>query len=314
MPMKQPLFDPRLDRCAVGGLRPQPLSCVGRRDLLTPESCGLAHGPLLGGVRGRSRGQLGGGGGMNGISPGAVGARTDTGETGGGEQAESSSQRQYLILAASNRSWTCEVLLPALLATASVTLIDARLVDDGRLGAAIDELQPCVVVVEQQLLEDDIGLEIRQLSALAFPARLVLLMREVEQEWADLILAGNVSGVLLEGSCGQACMSVLSKVGEGEIWLPRWVLSHALVLLRSSRADDRRAEESFLTRGRPLLTPREREIALLVADGLSNKQVASRVHLSIDTVKKNLSRIYAKFGVHDRTELAARLHRNDRST
>lgn len=53
------------------------------------------------------------------------------------------------------------------------------------------------------------------------------------------------------------------------------------------------------------LTPREREIAELVAQGQANKQVAATLFLSEKTIEHHLSRVYAKVGVRSRTELAA---------
>ena len=57
------------------------------------------------------------------------------------------------------------------------------------------------------------------------------------------------------------------------------------------------------------LTPRERDIAELVAQGRSNKQAAAALFLSEKTIEHHLSRIYAKVGVRSRVELAARLAR-----
>jgi DNA-binding CsgD family transcriptional regulator len=63
--------------------------------------------------------------------------------------------------------------------------------------------------------------------------------------------------------------------------------------------------------GRPAasseLTVTERRVAELVAEGLANKQVAAALFVSPKTVEGHLSRIYAKLGVHSRTELAHRL-------
>jgi len=53
------------------------------------------------------------------------------------------------------------------------------------------------------------------------------------------------------------------------------------------------------------LTAREREIGELVAGGLTNKEVAARLFVSVRTVEATLSRLYAKLGVRSRTELAA---------
>ncbi len=56
-----------------------------------------------------------------------------------------------------------------------------------------------------------------------------------------------------------------------------------------------------------LLTPREREVALAVMDGLSNGEIGRRLGIELDTVKKHLSRVYAKVGVASRTQLIRRL-------
>jgi DNA-binding CsgD family transcriptional regulator len=54
------------------------------------------------------------------------------------------------------------------------------------------------------------------------------------------------------------------------------------------------------------LTPTERQIAELVADGRSNKEVAAALFVTVKTVEANLSRIYAKLGIRSRTALAGR--------
>jgi DNA-binding CsgD family transcriptional regulator len=53
----------------------------------------------------------------------------------------------------------------------------------------------------------------------------------------------------------------------------------------------------------PTLTPREREVAQLVASGLTNLEVAGRLGLSIRTVETHLQRVYTKFGIHRRDQL-----------
>lgn len=55
------------------------------------------------------------------------------------------------------------------------------------------------------------------------------------------------------------------------------------------------------------LTERELQIAVLVAKGLLNKQIANKLSLSVYTVSTHLRRIFTKFGVHNRTALAAKI-------
>jgi DNA-binding NarL/FixJ family response regulator len=61
------------------------------------------------------------------------------------------------------------------------------------------------------------------------------------------------------------------------------------------------------------LTPSELEVATLVASGRSNREVAETLHMTVNTVETNLSRIYRKLGVRSRSELGATL-RTGRNT
>jgi DNA-binding NarL/FixJ family response regulator len=85
------------------------------------------------------------------------------------------------------------------------------------------------------------------------------------------------------------------------------------VLLRDAAARELRragtrvsasARRGAARAGRQALTDREQEIADLVAQGRSNKEVARALFLSEKTVEHHLSRIYAKLAVRSRTELA----------
>ncbi len=75
------------------------------------------------------------------------------------------------------------------------------------------------------------------------------------------------------------------------------------------------ADELARIPGRPPgsgeLTETERRVAELVAEGLSNKEVAARLFVSVRAVESNLSKVYAKLGVRSRTELPGRLGGSD---
>jgi DNA-binding NarL/FixJ family response regulator len=62
------------------------------------------------------------------------------------------------------------------------------------------------------------------------------------------------------------------------------------------------------------LTPREKQIAYLAAQGMTNRQIGAETGLSINTISNHLKRVYAKLGVQSRTELAWRLQYLDMNT
>jgi DNA-binding CsgD family transcriptional regulator len=76
-------------------------------------------------------------------------------------------------------------------------------------------------------------------------------------------------------------------------------------------AEQARAELGRVGARRPSpsgeLTPAERRTAELAADGLSNKEIAQALYVTVHTVEVHLSRAYAKLGVRSRTQLAGRL-------
>lgn len=59
------------------------------------------------------------------------------------------------------------------------------------------------------------------------------------------------------------------------------------------------------------MTPREREVINLIEEGLSNKAIGQRLHISSHTVKSHLRNIMEKLTLHSRLEIAPYVHRSD---
>lgn len=87
----------------------------------------------------------------------------------------------------------------------------------------------------------------------------------------------------------------------------RWCIPHELVTAAYVRDRERRGEAERLN---GLLTEREREIAVLVARGLGNKEIARLINVTEGTVKIHLHNVYQKLGVSNRTALATLAQRH----
>jgi DNA-binding CsgD family transcriptional regulator len=161
------------------------------------------------------------------------------------------------------------------------------------------------------------------------------------QPWHGAIAArGRALVTAAQGDMDQACTHAEAAVGHHERLRQPFELGRTL-LVRGKverRAKHRAVARESLTRalelfdelGAPLwaeqasaelaripgrsrasaeLTETERGIAELVAEGLSNKEVAARLFVTVRTVEANLTKVYAKLGIRSRTELASRFRR-----
>jgi DNA-binding CsgD family transcriptional regulator len=81
--------------------------------------------------------------------------------------------------------------------------------------------------------------------------------------------------------------------------------------LWAARARAEQARVSGRAPGPRELTETEQRVASLVADGLSNQQVAAELFVSVRAVESTLTKAYAKLGIRSRTQLAAKMHRGD---
>ena len=90
----------------------------------------------------------------------------------------------------------------------------------------------------------------------------------------------------------------IQSVHHGQVWANSEQLRYVLDVL--TQVPSLRVVNA---KGRKLLTPREEQVVALVADGLSNREIAQELGLSEHTVKKYLFRIFDKLGISSRVEL-----------
>jgi DNA-binding NarL/FixJ family response regulator len=108
------------------------------------------------------------------------------------------------------------------------------------------------------------------------------------------IMAG-AAGYLLKQIKGTDLLDAVKRVASGQSLLDPAVTEKVLERLRAGPETDERLSE---------LTDQERKILDLIADGLTNRQIAEQVHLAEKTVKNYVSNVLAKLGMERRTQAA----------
>jgi DNA-binding NarL/FixJ family response regulator len=127
----------------------------------------------------------------------------------------------------------------------------------------------------------------------------VLLAENDDRELVVNALRAGAKGIFLFAHTPFAMLcKCIQCVFRGEVWINSRQMNY--VLDAFSEVPTLRAVNST---GRSLLTPREEQVVALVADGLTNRAVASELGLSEHTIKKYLLRIFDKVGISSRVEL-----------
>jgi DNA-binding NarL/FixJ family response regulator len=127
----------------------------------------------------------------------------------------------------------------------------------------------------------------------------VLLVESYDRELVVSAFRAGVRGLFLFSHAPfRMLCKCISAVSGGQIWINSQQLHYVLEAL--SEVNTLRVVNSS---GKSLLTPREEQVVALVADGLSNREVANELGLSEHTIKKYLLRIFDKLGISTRVEL-----------
>lgn len=122
-------------------------------------------------------------------------------------------------------------------------------------------------------------------------------------EQADRAILGQVRGCIPATISPTQLAKALDAVVAGRLWFPRQVLESLYETLLHNVEPARDADT--VSDNGPTLTPRETEVLDLVRRGLTNRQIADRLGVSANTVKKHLLHIFEKRGLHGRRQVLA---------
>lgn len=160
--------------------------------------------------------------------------------------------------------------------------------------ALIRELTPDVAVVDVQMPGLDGFAVLNAVVRDGLGTRILLLTANVDSAAAFRAIGAGAAGCLLKDADADAVCDAVAAVARGET-----------VLAADVQASLAREIRLRATEDRPVLSPREREILVLTADGLSAPEIAARLILSPATVRTHLQHLYEKLGVSDRAAAVA---------
>ncbi|HET6876055.1 MAG TPA: response regulator transcription factor [Jatrophihabitans sp.] len=170
----------------------------------------------------------------------------------------------------------------------------------GEAGTAAEALRripaanPDVAILDGRL-PDGSGIEVCRIIRQDHPQVRCLILTSYDDDEAIFaaVLAG-AAGYVLKQIRGSNLIEAVRQVAAGQSLLDPAVTMRVLRRVRGEPQDDRLAG----------LTERERTVLMLVADGLTNRQIAEHLDLAEKTVKNHVSSLLAKLGLERRTQAA----------
>lgn len=187
----------------------------------------------------------------------------------------------------------------------------------------IASTSPDVVLMDIRMPRCD-GLVATERELRRRPDLAVLVLTTFEGD--DLVLGAlqaGARGFLLKDTPPHELVQAVRTVAAGRSILSPSVLDRVIAFAAGSRSGqaaggpggapagppvDAAADDTEARRLLALLTEREREVALAVANGASNAQIAADLYVGLATVKTHVGHVYEKFGVENRVQLALVVH------
>jgi DNA-binding NarL/FixJ family response regulator len=164
------------------------------------------------------------------------------------------------------------------------------------------------------LLDLDLGSEngldfLPELVRVFRPARVLVLTATPETEAHLCAAAGGARGIVMKEQAPETLVQAIRSVHSGEAWMGRSLMT--ALINRMSQSNIERHEKNPEAEKIAQLTPREREIVVLISKGLNGTRISEQLHISETTVRNHLTAILAKLDLSNKFELAVYAFNNN---
>jgi DNA-binding NarL/FixJ family response regulator len=169
----------------------------------------------------------------------------------------------------------------------------------GRQAVALArELCPDVVLMDIRMPDLD-GLEATRLITAAGSAKVLILTTFDLDEYVYAALRGGASGFLLKDTPPQELLAAIRIVAAGDAMIAPGITRRLIKEFAARPPTPSPAEDP----SPPGITDREREVLVLVAEGLTNGEIAQRLHIGPGTAKTHVGHLLTKLDARDRVQL-----------
>jgi two-component system, NarL family, nitrate/nitrite response regulator NarL len=208
--------------------------------------------------------------------------------------------RRVSVLIADETSMGCELLRSALTRSRFLFRVEASVIHLSDVIHSVEKHAVDVCLVSENLAEGPfMGFKAVSELRVSFPdMRVILLVKSSANDSIVNAFRAGAKGVFCRTEPIEALCRCIQAVHAGQIWAN----SRELNLLVEAFAH-LSPLSAGIPKQRPLLAKREVEVADLVAEGLTNRDIARRLGLSEHTIGNYLFRIYEKIGISSRVEL-----------
>lgn len=190
-------------------------------------------------------------------------------------------------------------LVGLLLSESSIDIVLAGEAEDGRKAIAlIEDVRPDMAIIDISMPIIN-GLEVvKIISKMYVDTKVIILTMHKDPSLADKAIKLGAWGYILKDNAIEDLVCAIKTIGEGRKFISSLI------------SPDLSKFKKTISLANQKITRRELDVITLIAGGLSNKDIANKLFISVKTVETHRSRIMAKFNLHKTADLVRYAYEN----